>query len=200
MSPQRLIVLLLLGTLAAGCGGTKVTRTDPGTTVDLSGRWNDADSRLTAEALAEDCLTKPWLPLFEQQYESKPPRVIVGSLRNKTHEHIAVETFVKDIERALLNSGRIVVVSSGDQREELREEREDQQYWSSAQTRKKLRNEYGADFMLQGTLNSIVDQEGKQKVVYYQADMTLTNLETNEKVWAGGHKIKKLLKGSSARW
>ena len=53
--------------------------------------------------------------------------------------------------------------------------------------------EQGADFMLQGTINSIVDQYKKDKAIYYQVDLELTNLETNEKVWIGDKKIKKLV-------
>lgn len=49
----------------------------------------------------------------------------------------------------------------------------------------------GADFMLQGTINSIVDSYKKEQVVYYQVDLELTNLETNEVVWMGDKKIKK---------
>jgi penicillin-binding protein activator len=47
--------------------------------------------------------------------------------------------------------------------------------------------------MLQGTINSIVDTQGNQKVVEYQIDLMLTNLETNELVWRGQEKIKKMI-------
>ena len=56
---------------------------------------------------------------------------------------------------------------------------------------KKWGLELGADFMLQGTINSIVDSYKKEQVVYYQVDLELTNLETNEVVWMGDKKIKK---------
>ena len=59
---------------------------------------------------------------------------------------------------------------------------------------KKWGQELGADFMLQGTINSIVDQDKKTKVIFYQVDMELTNVETNEKVWIGNKKIKKVVK------
>ena len=56
---------------------------------------------------------------------------------------------------------------------------------------KKWGKELGADFILQGTINSIVDSYKKQKVVTYQIDLQLTNIETNEVVWMGDKKIKK---------
>ena len=65
------------------------------------------------------------------------------------------------------------------------------EYLSISQTAKKWGLELGADFMLQGTINSIVDSYKKEQVVYYQVDLELTNLETNEVVWMGDKKIKK---------
>ena len=56
---------------------------------------------------------------------------------------------------------------------------------------KKWGRELGADFMLQGTINSTVDEYKRDKVVSYQIDLQLTNIETNEVVWIGDKKIKK---------
>ena len=53
--------------------------------------------------------------------------------------------------------------------------------------------ELGADYMLQGEITAIEDEEGREKVVFYQVDATLTDLESNVKVWAGQHKIKKYI-------
>lgn len=195
------LALALLGTmllsLVAGCG-TTVKRTSTDTTVDLSGRWNDADSRMTAEALISDCLTKDWLPRFEER-TSKKPRVIVGSVVNKTNQHISTDTFIKDLQRELTNSARVTFVSSGSERNEIRDERQDQQYWSSEETRKQMRKEHGADYMLHGTVESISDKADNKQVILYQIDLTLTDLETNEKVWFGNHKIKKEVRNQKAR-
>ena len=68
---------------------------------------------------------------------------------------------------------------------------EQNQGYTSPETAKKWGLELGADFMLQGTINSIVDSYKKEQVVYYQVDLELTNLETNEVVWMGDKKIKK---------
>jgi uncharacterized protein (TIGR02722 family) len=119
--------------------------------------------------------------------------VIVGNIKNKTTEHIESETFIKDIEKAYINSGLVGVVQAADARKELREERNDQQTYSSEETKKKWGLEKGADFMLNGVITSIVDQYGKNKVVFYQIDLELTDLQTNEKVWIGDKKIKKAI-------
>lgn len=184
------IALLLT---AESCKTTRtIERVDPKETIDLSGRWNDTDARLVAEEMIKDVLNRPWRTRFETQF-GKPPRIIVGTVVNKSSEHIASETFINDIERELLNSGLIKLAQGKDFREEVRKERGDQQEFASSETTKKWKKELGADFMLQGTINSIVDQYNKQKTVTYQIDLKLTDLETNDISWIGQKKIKKYI-------
>jgi len=175
------------------CSGNKeVTRVREDAVIDLSGRWNDTDSRLVAEEMVSDMLSRPWLEEFEKGIGERP-KVIVGLIRNKSHEHIATETYIKDIERSILNSGKVRLVQSAEAREELRKERADQNEFASAATAAKWGKELGADFILQGVVNSIVDSNNKKKVITYQTNLELTNIETNEKVWIGDKKIKKLV-------
>lgn len=178
--------------IAVGCK-QKVSRVDAAEQIDLSGRWNETDSRLVAEEMVKDALSRPWAMEFETDLNRKPS-MVVGMVQNKSHEHISAETFIKDIEREILNSGRAKIVQAGDKRNELRDERAEQQEFASQETAKKWGKELGADFLLQGSINSIVDQDRKEKVIFYQVDMELTNIETNEKVWIGNKKIKKLVK------
>ncbi len=139
-----------------------------------------------------DALSRPWLQEFTTTRAQKPT-IIVGLVKNKTHELISTETFIKDIEREFINSARVKVVQAGEAREELRDERADQQEYASPETIKRWGRERGADFIMQGVVNSIVDKEGNQKVVFYQIDLELTDMETNEKVWIGNKKIKKVI-------
>ena len=196
------IAILALAALAlcafcalCGCGGKQVTRIDPNETVDLSGRWNDTDSRLVAEEMIGDCLGKPWLVAFTQS-RAKGPTVIAGSIRNKSLEHIAVGTFLLDMERALVNSGQVQVVASSEERDEVREERADQRVNASPETLKRMGMEVGADFMLLGEINQIDDREGGEVVKYYQVDLSLVNIESNVKAWVGQKKIKKYISRS----
>lgn len=171
----------------------KVSRVDVEETIDLSGRWNDTDSRLAAEELVFQSITADWINEYRVA-NGKKPVIIVGLVRNKTHEHISAETIIKDIEKEYVKTGKARIVQGGKMREELRAERGDQQTNSSASTVKKFGLETGADFMLQGTINSTVDSYKSKKVVYYQIDLELTNIQTNEKVWFGDKKIKKFVK------
>jgi len=186
-------VLLSSAMLFDSCKGTQqVTRVDANTIIDLSGRWNETDSRLVAEEMVSDMMLRPWLVEFEKA-TGKRPVFVVGIVKNKSHEHIAVETFIKDIEKSVLNIGKVRLVTAGEAREELRKERADQNEFATPSSTANWGKELGADFILQGVLNSIVQENGKQKVVFYQTDMELTNMETNEKVWIGDKKIKKVI-------
>ena len=183
-----LVVLTIA--LINGCANRKITRVDPNETIDLSGRWNDSDSRLVSEEMIGDLLTSAWIPRYLKANDKRPV-VVVGLVENKSHEHINSETFIKDVEKAIIRDGNIRLVVAGEKRNELRKERAEQQDCASPETTKKWGKELGADFILQGTINSIVDSYKKQKVVTYQIDLQLTNIETNEVVWMGDKKIKK---------
>ncbi len=100
----------------------------------------------------------------------------------------------------MINSGKVRFVASSVERGSVREERRDQDLHAAEATRKPMGQELGADFMLQGTINTIIDVEGATQVRYYQIDMTLINLADNEKVWIGQKKIKKLVKRSQLRY
>ena len=183
-----LVVLTIA--LINGCANRKITRVDPNETIDLSGRWNDSDSRLVSEEMIGDLLTSAWIPRYLKANDKRPV-VVVGLVENKSHEHINSETFIKDVEKAIIRDGNIRLVVAREKRNELRKERAEQQDYASPETTKKWGKELGADFILQGTINSIVDSYKKQKVVTYQIDLQLTNIETNEVVWMGDKKIKK---------
>ncbi len=187
-------VLVFSLMLINGCYSTrKVERVDADEQIDLSGRWNDTDSRLVATELTQQVMGERWLPQFENDNNGQRPVVVVGLIKNKSHEHISTETFIKDIERAIIQNGSVRLVQAGEKREELRGERADQQEFASPQTAKKWGKELGADFIMQGSVNSIVDSYRNKKVVTYQINLELTNLETNEIVWIGDKKIKKYI-------
>lgn len=187
-----MLCTLLAAALLGGCGGKQVTRVDPETTIDLSGRWNDADSRLVADEMIQTCLSDAWLSRF-QTASSDRPVVIVGVIRNKSLEHIPVDTFIKDIERAFIKDGRVRVVADSGDRTDIRAERESMQGNVTAETLKKFGRELGADYVMMGQINQIVDQEEGDKVLFYQTDLELIDAESNEKVWIGDKKIKKFV-------
>jgi len=193
--------ILVIAVLAASCSNKNVSRIEPDTVTDLSGQWNDTDSRLVANALIEQSLTDPWLERYSNANGGDPPTVIVGSFRNRSSEHIPVSTFVNDLESAYINSGAVTVVAGDAERDQIRDERDDQQQNARSDTRAGLGQELGANYVLQGELHSLEDEEEttrfgatrKEKIVFYQVDARLVDLESNAVVWAGQHKIKKYI-------
>ncbi len=186
-----LIVCAAAALLIVGCSSKKtVQRIDTDTDVDLSGVWNDADSRRVAEALAFQITDANWV-IDHTTQTGKKPVLIIGRISNKTVEHIPTQTFIADLERSFINNNRVSVVASPEEREQMRTERADQQEFSSLETMKQWGREMGADYMMIGEINMIVDQEGSEAVKFYQVDAYLADLETNVKVWAGQEKIKK---------
>ena len=196
-------VILFLGTvfLLTNCALTpKVDRMAVDTTVDISGRWNDADSRIVADEMIRDCLERPWLNRFSDSHGGRIPTVIVGMVRNRSHEHINVQTFIKDIERALIDSGRVQFVASKGERDQIRGERLDMAVHASDETMKGPGEEIGADFMLIGTINTIRDEVAGKAVMFYQVNLELVAMANNVKVWIGEKKIKKLIEKRRFKW
>jgi len=195
------IALALAATVVVGaCNNTRVSRIDPASVTDLSGRWNDADSRLVANALITQSLDAAWSKQWAETHGGRTPTVIVGGFANRTLEHIPVTTFTRDLERAYVSSGAVRIVASNDERQSVRTERADQQANAIADTRARVAMEQGAQFMLQGDVQAIEDAQGRERVVTYQIDATLVDLESNAKVWVGQHRIKKLVDRRRIGW
>ncbi len=194
-STKSAVVVLFLALFASGCS-TEVQRVDANKAIDLSGAWNDTDSQLVAEEMMKDVLNRVWIDDFSREHK-RQPAVIVGEVRNLSNEHINVNTFVSEVERNLINSGRVQFVASSTERQEIRDERKDQDLNASEATRKAMGQEKGADFMLKGTINTIIDVSGKTQLRYYQVDLNLISLADNRLVWMGQKKIKKLVERST---
>lgn len=194
-NPASLLIPLVLAVTigALGCSHKQVSRIDPSAVTDLSGRWNDTDSRLVANALITQALEAPWARAYARTHGGDPPAVLVGDFRNRSYEHIAVGTFVNDLERAFINSGMVQIVAGGEVREALRAEREDQQTNARAGSRARMAFELGANYMLHGEIQAIEDEEDGEKIVYYQVDARMIDLESNVAVWAGQKQIKKYI-------
>lgn len=192
-----LLVLGLVVSVAACKPIVKREATD--SVIDLSGKWNDVDSRKVSREMIQDVLSQAWLNKFNRK-QGRVPTVIIGKVRNLSHDHINTKTFVYDIRRALINSGEVDFVASSNERMEIRSERKDQDLNASEESRKEMGNEVGADFMLKGTINSIIDAIKGEQVRFYQVDLTLIDLANSRMVWAGQQKIKKSVERSGIRF
>ena len=185
--------------LAACQTAPVVTRISSDQVTDVSGYWNDTDANLTAQEMISQMLGEPWLGNYEGATGGKQPTVIVGQINNLSSEHISTSTFIDDMQREIINSGKVQFVANSNQRGEVRNERQDQDLNASAGTRSAMGQETGADFMMQGTINTIIDAAGDKSVKYYQVDLRLINMKTNVIAWVGQKKIKKIVTGANVR-
>jgi len=193
-----LVAGLLIALIFAGCGKT-VKRVASDSTIDLSGNWNDTDSRLVAEEMLNDCLTRPWYQNAVVNKNGENPVIVIGQIRNLSTEHINTSTFINDMQRVLINSGKVDFVANSEERKQLRKEIDDQKGNATDETAKERGQETGADIMLTGTINSIVDQSGGEQVKFYQIDLELTDLQSHKKLWIGNKKIKKFIEKSALK-
>ena len=189
---MRTLAPLLLVLLVMACS-PNVSRISPDTQVDLSGRWNDTDSRMVADQMILDLLNSDSYKNYAKEIGRKPV-IIVGSIRNKTSEHIDAGNYVKKMEFVIHNSGLADLVESDEFRDQLRKERAEQQEFASPSTVAQWGKEAGADLMLFGEMNSETDTSNKKRVVNYITTLFLTDVETNKRVWYGQREIKKLVK------
>lgn len=188
--------ILLSGTLLlSGCQSTEIQRVDSNQEIALSDNWNAKDSQLVAEAMVNDMLTFPWVS-DHLKYHSNKPAIIIQSVRNKSHQHIAVDTFLNDLKRAILRTGQADFVANSAIRNEIRVERKDQELNASIDTQNEMGQELGADYALSGSINSFVDEQGGQRVTFYQVDLRLIDMTSNREVWNGQKKIQKHQKRS----
>ena len=189
---QKISLLLFLFAVAA-CQTRQVTRLDPSTEIDLSGRWNDTDSRKVADQMIYDLFDSDVYKNYAKTKSDKPV-IVVGTIRNKTSEHIDADNFVKKFEVVIHNAGAAELVESSEFRDQLRVERLEQQEFADPATVKQMGKETGADLMLFGEITSEVDTYDNRKVVNYITTLFLTDVETNKRVWYGQNEIKKYVK------
>lgn len=190
--PMRIIYFFILIVMVSACAQT-VSRVDPGQQIDLSGRWNDSDSRQVAEKMISELLNSPRYQEYAKEL-GKRPTIIVGLIRNRTSEHIDANNYIKKFEVAIFNSNVADLVESDSFRDKLREERAQQQDFADPATMAQWGKEVGANLMLFGEMTSETDVLNKQRVVNYITTLFLTDMETNKRVWYGQHEIKKYIR------
>ncbi|MBX2916710.1 MAG: penicillin-binding protein activator LpoB [Cyclobacteriaceae bacterium] len=190
--PMRIIYIFILIVIVSACAQT-VSRVDPGQQIDLSGRWNDSDSRQVAEKMITELLNSPRYQEYAIEL-GKRPTIIVGLIRNRTSEHIDANNYIKKFEVAIFNSSVADLVESDSFRDKLREERAQQHDFADPATLAQWGKEVGANLMLFGEMTSETDVLNKQRVVNYITTLFLTDMETNKRVWYGQHEIKKYIR------
>lgn len=194
MNKTNLATAMCVLVAFASCKKT-VTRVGVDSVKDLSGRFNDTDSQMIAQSIVEQMLNE----CYDLQNATRDERILaVGEVRNLSHEHINCSTFMNDIERNLINSGRCRVVASKDIREAIQDEfvdfEDNLSTYDRLEKQRDCAKKLGVNRMIFSSITSIIDKEGNRSVRFYQFDIKLVDVNTNEVMWMGTKKIKKFIK------
>ncbi|HEX6891259.1 MAG TPA: penicillin-binding protein activator LpoB [Chryseolinea sp.] len=187
------ILIAALVLFSFSCQTRSVTRIAPETQMDLSGRWNDTDSRMVSETMIKELLNSPKYEAYAKALGRKPA-IVVGLIRNKTSEHIDANNYIKKLEVAIYNSDIAELVESEEFRDKLRLERAQQQDFADPSTVSQWGKEIGANLMLFGEMTSETDTSNGKRIVNYITTLFLTDIETNKRIWYGQQEIKKFVK------
>ncbi len=193
------IILMVAVVLSSCSSGINVSRIDSSKKIDLSGNWNDTDIQIVTKALIDSSLKSNWIDQFRAR-NGKNPTVVVGTIINRSSEHIDTAIIAKRFEMALINTNRVDMVADIDLRDQVRQEREEQQYYASEESSVALGKELGANFLLQGAVRTVVDQVSGRSVRTYYVSAELIDIETSRKIWVGEESVRKMITQPKYRW
>lgn len=199
-NPSRMLVAVLAVAFVGCTPDFEGEYADPNSVEIVDDQWNETDARKTAEAMVKGMLDRPWLKGYTSASGGKKPLVIVDDIENRTDEHIDTKMLTEFIQDELINSGRVRFLDKAGRQKILDEIKYQNSGAVAADKAKQSGKQLGAEYFLKGAMTSIIQQEGGKKVVTYQTNLTLTNLETAELEWSEKYLIKKRMKRSSAKW
>lgn len=187
--PAALVVTVGTALLSTGCAEKAFVRGDYDD-VEKENNLNDLWSETDMQKVVAD-LVGSMVNHREISNADRPPIVMVTKLQNKTSEHIDTQSIMDMVRVELSRGGRVAFVDK-EAREDVAEEYEYQNSgMMSEETKKGKGGQIGADYIINGRLDSIVQQAGKDKTVYYKVTLNLTNLKKNLIVWTDYKQIRK---------
>lgn len=158
----------------------------------MNDQWSETDMQVSVKTMVGSLVSHQSIA-----NANKMPIVMVTNLQNKTSEHIDTQSIMDMVRVELTNSGRVAFVDK-DAREDISKEYEYQgSGMVSDETKKSKGGQIGADFIINGRLDSIVQEVGKEKTVYYKLTLNLTNLKTGIIAWTNHKEIRKAYKKKS---
>ena len=187
---------LILGIALTGCGPRQFADGSYDENVQsdnlLTDRWSETDMQAAVRDLVGSA-TKH----YAISSAKRPPIVMVTRLQNKTSEHIDTQSIMDMVRVELMRGGKVSFVDKA-AREDIAEEYDYQDSGMvNRESKKGKGNQIGADFIINGRLDSIVQQAGARKTVYYKVTLNMTNLSTGIIVWSDYKQIRKQFKKKS---
>jgi uncharacterized protein (TIGR02722 family) len=188
------MLTVALSTLVlTGCGPTAFTKGDYDNVENenlLNDQWSETDMQKVVKKLVDSMVNSRTI-----QKADKPPIVIVTKLENKAAtEHIDTQNITDMIKVELSRTGAVQFIDKEAREDAAKEYEYNDSGMVDAASKKGKGKQTGADYILNGRLDSIVQEVGKDKTVYYKITLNLTNLSTNVSVWSDHDQIRKVFK------
>jgi uncharacterized protein (TIGR02722 family) len=188
---KKLIALILVSAMGLiSCGGKSFTKgsydEDVNSTNLLNDRWSESDMQNAVKSLVKSAGSH-----YSIKAAKIPPVVMVTGIQNKTEEHIDTQSISDMVRVELMRNGRLQFVDKA-ARDSIADEYKYQNSGAvSKNTKKGPGGQVGADYILNGRLDSIVQQAGRDKTVYYKVTLNMTNLKTGLIIWSDYKQIRK---------
>lgn len=192
---KKLILVSVLGLLATSCGPkafVKGSYDDVNRENLMNDSWSETDMQKAVADLVASAVQHPML-----KSPKGLPIVMVTGLQNKTSEHIDTQNIMDMVRVELMNTGKVGFIDK-----EARQDMADEYNYQnsgmvSEETKKGPGGQTGADFIMNGRLDSIVQEVGKDKSVYYKLTLNMTNLKTGVIGWSNYKQIRKTFRKKS---
>ena len=183
MRKINLLFLISLFLCFFSCASSKpVARISAEKQKDLSGNWNDNDIRIVCDSIIDECINSNYIKKFSKK-NNRLPYVKLGTILNLSDEYIDTTIIANKFRNSIINSGEMKFVASNSEVELLRDEQLSQADHVSFGTEAQFGNEQAADFMLQGTIKTVIDQNKDVTQKTYYFDIQLYDIESTEVVW-----------------
>ena len=158
----------------------------------LNDQWSETDMQKAVQDLVASLSNHPSV-----KNAKAPPVVMVTNLQNKTSEHIDTQNIMDMVRVELMNTGKFSFIDKEARQDVADEYNYQNSGMVSEETKKGPGGQTGADFIINGRLDSIVQEVGKDKTVYYKLTLNFTNLKSNVMAWSNYKQIRKTYRKKS---
>lgn len=187
----RSLLLGLTVLFAAACKGTIDKRVDADAPDEVGGAvLQSQDIRTMAQNMARDLAAAG---ILTSTADGKVVTFHIIGMENQSSDVINREIILSKLETELFKAlgGKIRVLDrSAVGLDAVKREREAKRSGAVAGNAGKKGDVLGSDYVLYGVIRDRVQQSGKLKSAYYNVTFSLTDLETDQKVWQNDYETK----------
>jgi uncharacterized protein (TIGR02722 family) len=158
----------------------------------MNDQWSETDMQVVVKDMVNSMVAHRSIAT-----PNKMPILMVTNLQNKTSEHIDTQSIMDMVRVELTNSGKVAFVDKEARGDVSSEYDYQNSGMVSKETKSSAGNQVGTDYIVNGRIDSIVQEVGKDKTVYYKITLNLTNLKTNLITWTNQKQIRKTFKKKS---